>query len=83
MSETHKYIETVGRRKTAIARARITPSAKSSYSVNDKSVEDYFKVAEQRDIVMNAMAEAKIDQKFAITIMVKGCLLYTSPSPRD
>jgi small subunit ribosomal protein S9 len=72
MSETQKYIETVGRRKTAIARARITPSAKSSYSVNDKSVEDYFKVAEQRDIVMNAMAEAKIDQKFAITIMVKG-----------
>lgn len=72
MSETQKYIETVGRRKTSIARARITPSAKSSYSVNDKSVEDYFKVAEQRAIVMDAVAEAKIDQKFAITIMVKG-----------
>ena len=73
MPETiKKYIETVGRRKTAIARARLTPAAKSSYKVNDKSVDDYFKVAEQRAIVMNAVEEAKLEQKFDITIMVKG-----------
>jgi small subunit ribosomal protein S9 len=75
MTETHKenkYIETVGRRKTSIARVRITPSTKSSYKINDKSVEDYFKVAEQQAIVMDAIATAKMDQKFDITIMVKG-----------
>jgi len=73
MSETtKKYIETVGRRKTSIARARITPSAKSSFTVNNKSIEDYFKVAEQRYIVMAAISEMKLDEKFAVTIMVKG-----------
>ena len=73
MSEiTKKYIETVGRRKTSIARARITPSAKSSFTVNDKSIEDYFKVAEQRYIVMAAISEMKLEEKFAVTVMVKG-----------
>jgi small subunit ribosomal protein S9 len=67
-----KYIETVGRRKTSIARARLTPSAKASFTVNDKSIEDYFKVAEQRAIVMAAITEMKLEQKFDVTIMVKG-----------
>jgi small subunit ribosomal protein S9 len=69
---TNKYIETVGRRKTSIARARLTPSAKASFSINEKAVEDYFKVAEQRAIIMDAISTAKLDQKFDITIMVKG-----------
>jgi small subunit ribosomal protein S9 len=71
MSE-NKYIETVGRRKTSIARARITPAAKSSFTVNEKSVEDYFKVAEQQYIVTAAITESKLEQKFAVTVMVKG-----------
>lgn len=73
MSETkERYIETIGRRKTSIARARITQSAKASFIVNDRSIEDYFTVAEQRSIVMASMNEAKLDQKFTVTIMVKG-----------
>jgi len=75
MSETHKehkYIETVGRRKTSIARARITPAAKSGFKINDKSVEDYFTVAEQRAIIMDAITVSKLDQKFDVTVMVKG-----------
>jgi small subunit ribosomal protein S9 len=75
MSETHKehkYIETVGRRKTSVARARIVPAAKSAFSINEKSIEDYFKVAEQRVIVIDALNASKIDQKFHITVMVKG-----------
>ena len=73
MSETtKKYIETVGRRKTSIARARITPAAKSGFTVNEKSIEDYFKVAEQRAIVMDSITISKLDQKFDVTVMVKG-----------
>jgi small subunit ribosomal protein S9 len=73
MSEiTKKYIETVGRRKTSIARVRITPAAKSSFSINEKPIDDYFKVAEQRAIVMAAISESKLDEKFAVTVMVKG-----------
>lgn len=73
MSETtKKYIETVGRRKTSVARARLTPAGKSSMSVNDKPVNDYFTVAEQREIVTEAVAASKLEQKFDITVMVKG-----------
>ena len=67
-----KYIETVGRRKTSIARARLTPAAKSSFTINDKSVEEYFKVAEQRAIVADAVTESKVPEKFVITIKVSG-----------
>jgi len=73
MSETNKkYIETVGRRKTSVARVRLTPSAKASFLINDKSVEDYFKVAEQRAIVFSAISEMKLDQKFTVTVKVSG-----------
>jgi small subunit ribosomal protein S9 len=73
MSEINKkYIETIGRRKTSIARARMTPSAKSSFTVNDKSVEDYFKVKEQIAIATDAITKTPMEQKFAVTVMVKG-----------
>ncbi len=72
ITKENKYIETVGRRKTSIARARLTPAAKASFVINDKTVEDYFTVAEQRAIIMAAISESKLDQKFAVTIMVKG-----------
>jgi small subunit ribosomal protein S9 len=67
-----KYIETVGRRKTAVARVRLTPAAKTSVTVNDKSVEDYFKVAEQQAIVVAAIADLRLTEKFHVTAMVKG-----------
>ena len=69
---TKKYIETVGRRKTSVARARLTPNAKTSFVVNGKSVEDYFKVAEQIAIATDAITKTPLEQKFAITIIVKG-----------
>ncbi len=69
---THKYIETVGRRKTSVARARLTPSAKASMLINDKSIENYFTVAEQRAIVMDAITASKLEQKFTVTVMVNG-----------
>ena len=72
ITKEKKYIETVGRRKTSIARARLTPAAKSSFTINDKSVEDYFKVAEQRAIVADAVTESKVPEKFIITIKVTG-----------
>lgn len=68
----NKYIETVGRRKTSVARVRITPSAKASFSINKKTIEDYFKVAEQREIVISPINETKLDQKFTVTVVVKG-----------
>ncbi len=71
-TEKNTYIETVGRRKTSIARVRITPGSKSSILINEKSLEDYFTVAEQRAIVMATISETKLEQKFNVTVMVTG-----------
>lgn len=75
MSETKtekKYIETVGRRKTSVARVRLTPGAKASLTINDKPVADYFKVAEQQAIVNAAVSDLKLTDKFVITAKVTG-----------
>ena len=37
-TKEEKYIEAVGRRKTAIARARLTPSARTAVVGNDKEI---------------------------------------------
>tara|TARA_B100000745_G_scaffold292473_1_gene233342 strand:+ start:2251 stop:2634 length:384 start_codon:yes stop_codon:yes gene_type:complete len=52
---TDKYIEAVGRRKTATARVRITPASKTTIVVNEKSVEAYFPTAQLQNIVREAL----------------------------
>ena len=39
---TLRYIEAIGRRKTATARVRLTLAAETTVMVNDKSLTDYF-----------------------------------------
>ncbi len=39
---TERYIEAIGRRKTATARVRLTPAAETTIMVNDKTLTDYF-----------------------------------------
>jgi small subunit ribosomal protein S9 len=56
VSKVSKYTEAVGRRKTATARVRITPSKKDHMVVNDKSVSDYFKRNVLVDIARAALA---------------------------
>jgi small subunit ribosomal protein S9 len=70
--EKAKYIETVGRRKTAIARVRITPAAKSSCVVNGADVDSYFKTDELRLIAIEAISTTKLPVKFKITANIKG-----------
>jgi small subunit ribosomal protein S9 len=65
-----KYIETVGRRKTASARVRLTPSAKQSVLVNNKAADAYFAT---KDLLDTALAPLKeTEQKFAITAIIRG-----------
>jgi small subunit ribosomal protein S9 len=53
-----KYLEAVGRRKTAVARVRITPAAKTVVTVNDSEFEKYFPAQELRRTVLSAFADA-------------------------
>lgn len=67
---TAKYIETIGRRKTASARVRLTESTKQDISVNGKTLEQYFSKAE---LIRDSVAPLKHhDKKFTITAVLRG-----------
>jgi small subunit ribosomal protein S9 len=70
--ELTKYFEAVGRRKTAIARARITPAAKQSIVVNDKDFTEYFVTKEMQIISESPFVQSKITQKFKVTAILTG-----------
>lgn len=69
MADT-KYIETVGRRKTAAARVRITPASKRSVSVNNKDYTDYFTTKELQKTVTSPLGD--MEQQFTITAITNG-----------
>jgi len=67
-----KYIGTVGRRKTAVARVRLFESTKNSIEVNNKDVKEYFPTAELQRIAEDALTKSKVPGKFKITAHVNG-----------
>lgn len=67
-----KYIEGVGRRKTATARVRLTKASKDSVSVNDKTLDAYFPTVEMRERVKKALAKIGEHGTFAITVKIAG-----------
>jgi len=73
MTTTKKdnYIEAVGRRKQAVARVRISKSAKNGASVNGKELEVYFPTAHLQGIVLSPLALASGDT-FSISAKVLG-----------
>jgi small subunit ribosomal protein S9 len=71
MSATkEKYIEAVGRRKTSIARVRLTPASKTTVVVNEREFENYFPTVELRTVVLSALAD--LPNKYAITAKLVG-----------
>ncbi len=67
-----KYIEAVGRRKTAIARARIMPAAKMSVIINGKDVNEYFPTQALQMAALEAFLKVGLTTPFAVSIVVKG-----------
>jgi small subunit ribosomal protein S9 len=65
-----KYFEAVGRRKTSVARVRLFKATGSSFSINDKKLEDYFFTKEMQHIVESPLKG--IAQKFKISVKVMG-----------
>lgn len=65
-----KYIEAVGRRKTSVARVRITPSAKTTFLVNEKELDKYFGIKELETLVRQPFADIK--EKFKVTAKING-----------
>lgn len=67
---SNTYIQTIGRRKTAHARARLTESPKQSVTINGKDVASYFSTKHLTDAALSPLAHA--EKKFSISIVVKG-----------
>jgi len=65
-----KYIESVGRRKTSVARVRMTSAAKTSLSVNDREFEKYFPTQELRNTVLSVFKDT--EDKFMVTARLNG-----------
>ena len=70
--EKTKYIETVGRRKTAIARVRLTLASKNSCQINDKDIDSYFPTEELRRKAIEAITSVKLSQKFKVSAKING-----------
>jgi len=66
-----RYIEAIGRRKTSIARVRLTPASKNTFKINDRDLASYFPTEELRKIVEEAMDKAKVGS-FNVSIHLKG-----------
>lgn len=69
--ELQKYFEGIGRRKTAIARVRITPGS-AGFTVNDADVKDYFKTDTQRASASKPMDKVQLPEKMAVSVKVSG-----------
>ena len=72
VKKSGRYIETVGRRKTSVARVRITEGKKMSFTVNSKDMATYFPTKELQDIVRDPFNKGEVDAKFSISGLIKG-----------
>lgn len=70
-AKTEKYIEAIGRRKTATARVRVIPAAKNSFKINNRNLASYFPTAELRKVAEEALNKVKTDN-FEISVHIKG-----------
>ena len=71
MATDKRYIEAVGRRKTAVARVRITPSTKTEFAINDKAMEVYFPT-ESLQIIVRAPFKTEGAGKWKVSAHLKG-----------
>jgi small subunit ribosomal protein S9 len=69
---TSKYIEAVGRRKTAIARVRMTEASKNSFDINGKVLSDYFPLASDQKKVEEAITTSELGKTFSVSVKVQG-----------
>ncbi len=69
---TTKYIEGIGRRKTATARVRLTPAKERSVIVNDKPLAEYFNSQALEHVVLSVFATDETIGNYEVTVVVNG-----------
>ncbi|MCA9353336.1 30S ribosomal protein S9 [Candidatus Nomurabacteria bacterium] len=71
MEKTKKYVEKIGRRKTSTARVRISFGSASAFSINGKTLAEYFPTASLQQIVESPIKESGLD-KLGVSVKVIG-----------
>ena len=73
-----RYVEAVGRRKTSIARVRVTPAVKTEIVINNRNLKTYFVSEELQKLTIKPLAQLTVDDKttetpkFSISVKVSG-----------
>ncbi len=68
-----RYVEAIGRRKTATARVRLTPAKENTVVVNNRPLTEYFKhLALQQDVTMVLDTKDAGIETYSITARVEG-----------
>ena len=70
MAETQEFIAT-GRRKTSVARIRMTPGS-GKIDINGKSFEDYFPTIPLQNTVLQPLQVVKLANSYDLTINTTG-----------
>jgi len=70
-AKSHRYTEAVGRRKTAIARVRITPGGTGKMTVNGKTPSAYFTLPRLVQDARSPMEQLKLSN-YDVTVVVTG-----------
>jgi small subunit ribosomal protein S9 len=70
MAETQEFIAT-GRRKTAVARIRMTPG-NGKIDINGKSFEDYFPTVPLQNTVLQPLQVVKLSNAYDISVNTTG-----------
>jgi small subunit ribosomal protein S9 len=71
MAQTEEFLGT-GRRKTAVARVRLTSDGSGKITVNGRAVENYFTVENQRTIAVQPLETVEMNEKADVRVRVSG-----------
>lgn len=74
-SKEKKYIESVGRRKEAVARVRLFKD-KPGIIINGKTMEEYFPLERHRQKILSPLKSTDLEKNFFISVKAKGGGLF-------
>ncbi|MDP2927081.1 MAG: 30S ribosomal protein S9 [bacterium] len=67
-----RYIESLGRRKTAVARIRLFPKGEERFLVNKKDYRQYFSTPFLQRLASEALSKTDLVEKLGLEIIVRG-----------
>ena len=70
--KSDRYFQSVGRRKTAVARIRLYTKGDKEFLVNSKPYQTYFSTLADQETAVASMKKMKCLEKFRVVILVKG-----------